>query len=47
MTGDYFVYTLMALNLGAAVAYGWQGHGIKARYWLAAFLLNFCVLKMK
>jgi len=47
MTGDMFIFTLMALNLGASVAYGWQGNYIKALYWLAALLLNFCVLRMK
>lgn len=47
MVGDYFVFTLMALNFGACVSYGWQGHYIKAVYWTAALLLNFCVLKMK
>lgn len=45
--GDWFVYLLMALNLGASVAYAWQGHGIKALYWLTVFVLNFCLLKMK
>lgn len=47
MTPDLFVYTLMALNLGASVSYGWQGQYIKALYWVAALLLNFCVLRMK
>ena len=47
MTPDLFVYCLMLLNLGASVTYGWQGAYIKALYWLAAFLLNFCVLRMR
>jgi hypothetical protein len=47
MTGDYFIYTLMTLNLGASLTYGWQGDWIKALYWIAALLLNFCVLRMK
>jgi len=47
MTADYFVMLLMSLNLGASLTYGWQGNYIKALYWLAALLLNFCVLRMK
>lgn len=47
MTGDHFLYVLMTLNLGASLTYGWQGHYIKALYWIAALLLNFCVLRMK
>jgi hypothetical protein len=47
MTGDYFIYTLMALNAGASLTYGWQGHWIKSLYWIAALLLNFCVLRMR
>ena len=47
MTADLFVLVLMSLNLAASLTYGWQGHYIKALYWLAALLLNFCVLRMK
>ena len=44
MFGDYFVYTLMSLNVGAACAYLWQGAYGQALYWLAACLLNLCIL---
>ena len=47
MTGDTFVYVLMSLNAGASVTYAWQGQWVKSLYWVAALLLNFCVLKMK
>ncbi len=47
MTADYFVMTLMALNGCASLTYTWQGQYVKALYWLAALLLNFCVLRMK
>lgn len=47
MTGDYFIYTLMTLNLGASLTYAYQGHYIKALYWVSALLLNFCVLRMR
>jgi len=47
MTGDHFIFVLMALNLGASLTYSWQGQWIKALYWLAALLLNFCVLRMR
>lgn len=42
---DYFVYTLIALNAGASATYLLQGDRWKALYWLAACVLNFCVLK--
>ncbi len=47
MTGDLFVYALMSLNGAAALTYAYQGHYIKALYWVSALLLNFCVLRMK
>ena len=47
MTGDHFVYLLMTLNLGASLTYGYHGQWVKALYWIAAFLLNFCVLRMR
>lgn len=47
MTGDWFVYTLMVLNLGASATYFEQGERWKAVYWISAFLLNLCVLRMK
>ena len=47
MSGDYFIYTLMSLNAGASVTYAWQGHYIKALYWVSALLLNFCVLRKR
>ena len=42
---DYFVYTLIGLNAGASVLYLLQGDRWKALYWLAASILNLCVLK--
>lgn len=47
MSGDYFVYALMTLNAGAAGFYLWEGKGIKALYWLAVVVLNFCLVKMR
>jgi len=47
MTGDWFVYALMTLNLGASVTYGVQGHGWKSLYWLTVTLLNLCLLRLK
>jgi len=46
MTGHYFVYVMMALNAGAALAYALGGDGWRATYWLAACTLNLCVLRM-
>lgn len=47
MIAQYFVYTLMTLNVCAAVAYLCQGNGWKALYWFAAFTLNLCILNLK
>jgi hypothetical protein len=47
MIGDYFVLTLMALNLGACVAYAWQGAWIRAFYWLCVIGLNYSLLRLK
>ena len=47
MLGDYFVMTMMSLNAGAAITYGWQGQWVKAIYWCAAFTLNWCLLRMR
>ena len=47
MAGDYFVLALMTLNAGACVTYAWQGHWMKAFYWLCVIGLNFSLLKFK
>lgn len=47
MSGDYFVYSLMTLNLGAAGFYAWEGQLIKTVYWVAVLVLNYCVLRMR
>lgn len=47
MNASYFVYLMMALNTGAAMAYLWQGNSWKALYWAAAFTLNLCILNLK
>jgi hypothetical protein len=44
---DFFPYAMMALNAGAAVTYGVQGHGWKSLYWCAACVLNLCVVRMR
>lgn len=46
LSGDLFVYCLMALNALAAVTYAWQGAGWKAFYWACVFGLNVCLLKL-
>jgi hypothetical protein len=47
MTGDWFVYGLMALNTGAMVFYAWEGLYTKAFYWLCVIGLNYSLLRMK
>ena len=47
MTGDWFVYALIALNAGACVTYAWSGVYLKAFYWLCVIGLNYSLLKMK
>lgn len=47
MSGDYFVYGLMALNAGAMAFYAWDGLYMKAFYWLCVIGLNFSILRMK
>ena len=47
MSGDWFVYALMVLNVGASVTYAWHGHGWKACYWATVALLNLCLLRLK
>ena len=47
MSGDYFVYALIALNAGAMVFYGWDGNWNKALYWLCVIGLNVSILRMK
>lgn len=47
MSGDWFVYALMALNVGASVTYAWQGLGWKAFYWATVTILNLCLLRLK
>ena len=47
IAGDIFVYTLMLLNLGAALSYAAQGLYVKALYWSAVLVLNGCLVKMQ
>lgn len=47
MIGDYFIYALITLNLGAMVSYGWQGHWSRAFYWLCVVGLNYSLLRLK
>lgn len=47
MTGDLFVYALIALNAGACLFYLAEGQGVKALYWACVIGLNVCLLKMK
>lgn len=47
MSGDWFVYALMALNVGASAAYAWQGYGWKACYRATVTLLSLCLLRLK
>ena len=47
IAGDLFVYTLMLLNLGAALTYAAQGYYVKAIYWCAVLVLNGCLVKMQ
>lgn len=47
MTGDYFVYALIALNAGASVFYACEGQYVKATYWICVVGLNVCLLKLK
>ena len=47
MSGDYFVYGLIALNLGACVTYTWQGLYVKGMYWAAVVVLNLTLLRLK
>ena len=47
MTGDWFVYALMALNVGASATYAWQGMGWKSLYWATVTMLNLCLLRLK
>ena len=45
--GDLFVYALMLLNAGAALSYAAQGLYVKALYWTAVLVLNWCLVKMQ
>jgi len=47
MSGDLFVYGLIAMNLCAAIYYAYDGLWIKAFYWLCVIGLNASLLKMK
>lgn len=47
MSGDCFVYALMALNAGAMIFYGADGHWNKSFYWLCVIGLNWSILRMK
>lgn len=47
MSGDYFVYGLMMLNVGACVWYAWDGFWIKSFYWPCVVGLNYSLLRMK
>ena len=47
MTGDWFVYALISLNLGACAFYAWEGVYVKAFYWLCVVGLNWALLRMK
>jgi hypothetical protein len=47
MTGDYFVYLLIALNAGACLFYLADGQAWKAFYWLCVIGLNLCLLKLQ
>jgi hypothetical protein len=42
-----FPIILIVLNLCAAAAYAWAGAWWKTCYWIAAAVLNVCVLKMR
>ena len=45
MSGDLFVYGLIALNLGACVTYTWQGLYVKGFYWLCVVGLSGCATR--
>lgn len=47
MSGDWFVYALMALNAGAMIFYGFEGHWNKSFYWLCVIGLNYSILRMR
>ena len=47
MSGDWFVYALIALNAGACVAYTASGSYTKAFYWLCVIGLNLSLLRLK
>lgn len=45
--GDYILAVNMALNVLAAVSYGYQGRWRQVGYWAAVFQLNFWLMRMK
>ena len=47
MSGDWFVYGLIALNAGAMAFYAYDGLWTKAFYWLCVIGLNWSILRMK
>lgn len=47
MTGDLFVYALIALNAGACLFYALGGQYTKSFYWLCVIGLNWALLRMK
>jgi hypothetical protein len=47
MSGDWFVYALIALNAGACLFYAVEGQSWKAFYWLCVIGLNCALLRMK
>jgi hypothetical protein len=43
MPGPLFAVALILMDVGAALAYGWQGDIRRCVYWLAAATLTACV----
>ena len=47
MLGDWFVKALIWQYLVVAIAYGWQGNGWKALYFVSAAGISVAVLRLK
>jgi hypothetical protein len=43
MPGPLFAIALIIMDVGAALAYAWQGDIRRSVYWLAAAVLTMCV----
>jgi len=47
VAGDWFVVTLVVINVGAAGFYWWNGYNVTAYYWWNVSQINLCLILMR